>query len=186
MSAEPKKRGRGRPRKAGALEKERKTRTKNMRMTERAKFTMELWSGFLRTTEAGFIDQASEAHADALAQKHGVAWRDFWHAHEGVRWIRVYAAVPRYPFTDDHEKRRAFVLLHRQFFFLESTSVPMVANVPLIEALCGPMPDDERRWEKLDAFRALAAEGALEPGKAMAAELARQGFTPPSWPPVNP
>ncbi len=178
------KKKRGRPKKDDSLADTRKSASKTIRMRKRVHFTMELWSGFLSNDETAFIGLACEHYADALAEANGIQWRNIWHPHEGVRWLRIYAQIEDYPYTDDHEQRRAFVMLHRQFFYLGGEG-QLAVNVPFVMALCGEMPDDATRWHKLDAFSRQRAS-ALAPGLAMAEELKARELTPPQWPPVNP
>lgn len=165
---------RGRPAKP---KDELKSGHKSLRIRSRVQFAIEFWARSEGQSETEFIEAACEAHADALAKRRGyAAWRKLWHSSEGVRWLRIYA-LENYPIPDIHEKRRDFVMMHREFFYDRGPRDEVIVNELRALALLGG--DEDQPFARLDAFRK-SGTGA---GLAMVNALEAAGIAPPVWPP---
>ena len=153
---------------------QRKTAHTTIRVREQSRFAIEFWSRLKRQSANEWMEQACEFHADELARQHGLSWRGLWHIEPAVRELRTFLLDDAvFPFTNEQELVRNFVMLHRAFFYDEKRGALSV-NVPRAVALWPIVIDVMNQsgdfWDK---------------GKALAAALNAAGFEAPVWPPVE-
>jgi hypothetical protein len=151
-----------------------KTRHKTLRISAFTAFVVEVCASLEEKSETGVIESAIEEHAAAVSKRHGLKLRDLFHIHPGVAKLNLYL-LREFPFADDDEERRNFVMEHRPFFYREEKGA-LSPHVPFVETL----------WHKktgIDAFTALGGKSHWDAGRAMADALRKRGLEPPAWPP---
>lgn len=78
-----------------------------------------------------------------------LTYRDFDHPHEGVVWIKM-ALELRIPMSGDEERRRRFVLAHKEFF-VDNKGQPDEKRITVLWRLIAFFEDDWERTHTIDA-----------------------------------
>jgi hypothetical protein len=176
------------PKKKSKDKDEAKAGHKSLRVRRRVQFAVEFWAEWLGANDTTFIETSVDEKAKRLAKEHGIAWARLYHPHSAVRWLRTYL-IEDYPLKDAHEARRAFVMEHKDFFFL-SRNGELVVDTRKAIAIFGSdrnddgKEDEQAMFERFDVIR-LARGDAYEAGRLLAAKLKSRGIEPPKWPPVD-
>lgn len=158
-----------------ARKKVNKSEHKTVRLTGQANFSVTFFAQLDGQSGNAFLEAAVQHYARHLAEKRKLPIGKIWHVHDGVRELRWFALSDDvYPFDDEQQKRRDFVMRHLDFFY------EVIDDVTLI------VREDNARelWPRIAEFEAVKGNH-WAPGVAMAKHLDARGLPAPSWPPVQ-
>jgi hypothetical protein len=147
-----------------------KTEVLSMRIDAKTRFQIEVLARVRGQRVSTVVERAIQEAAD------NVGWREYWHAEEGIRWIRMVSSQEEFNTAGDADKLE-FTRHHWPFFYVTRECFPHSSIREGFIRILWPKID-----EFVDIWNKTKANNYFFAGKALQNELIAAGVSAPDWP----